>query len=435
MSVKDQIPKFGVLNGVKVVAAVSSVAGPYVTCMFAENGADVVSIENNLSPDPLRTYPYWYAQEHRNQRQLALNSKDEAGRQVLKKLLESADVFIESSKARTYDKWGLSDESMWEFNPKLVIVHISGFGQTGVEEYYKKASYDYIGQAFSGIVLQNGEPDPSLPGYLKPNGCDFFTGLQAAWSAMAALFNAQRTGKGESVDVSQYESLYRVQAHYPIYGFMHGAEAVRYKGLDPNMAGDAFYKSKDGKFLTICIQGRGPIEKSLPLLGITGADAEEFKGHTMIMKYQPFAEKHIQAIRDFCATRTAVEVEKAMGDVGLPCSQTLTYSDMLENPQYKAREDIIEYFSPYANETIKGPAAFPKFKNNPQVIWRGGGIFGQDNEEILEEIGYTEGQIRELYAKKIIARGECVEETESEKIAQGKPCGISYDNLPKHMKM
>ena len=251
MSVKESMPQFGLLQGVKVVSAVNSVAGPFATVLFAENGADVIGVENSKAPDPVRTYPYWFAQEHRNERKIALDSASPEGKTVLLGLLKEADVFIESSKARTYDKWGMSDEELWELNPKLVIVHISGYGQGGDERYYTRASYDYIGQAFSGIALQNGEPDPSLPAYLKPNLCDFMTGQQAAWSGMAALFNAQRTGKGESVDVSQYETLFRMQAHYPMYGFMHGAEAVRYTGIDPNMAGDAFYKTRDGKLMTI----------------------------------------------------------------------------------------------------------------------------------------------------------------------------------------
>lgn len=425
--VKDSMPKYGVLQGVKVVSAVSSVAGPYATVLCAENGADVVAIENLNARDPVRIFPYWFAQEHRNMRKMALNSATPEGKKVLTSLLSKADIFIESSKARTYEKWGLSDEVLWEMNPKLVIVHISGYGQDGDPEYYKRASFDYIGQVFSGITLHNGVPDPGMPAYLKPNLCDFMTGLQACWSAMAALFNAQRTGRGESIDVSQYETLFRMQSHYPIYGFMHGAEAVRYTDIDPSMAGDAFYRTKDEKFITICLQGVGPIRKGAALIGI--GDDTDFHNLNMLLKHHRGAEKFVQALRNFCLARTLKEVEKEMNDAGLPCSPLMTYDDILHNSQYNARNDIIEYYSSYANETIKGPAAFPKFKRNPQQIWRGGPCIGEDNDEILEEYGFSEEEIKSLYEKKIIGNAGPVEKTESEKIRDGEPCGISQANL------
>ena len=149
-----QQPKFGPLSGVKVINAALSVAGPFAAQLMAEWGADVLWLENVKTRDIVRNGTGYFAEaERKNERSMPLNIPTPEGKEILFKLLKETDIYIEASKGGQYDRWGLSDEVMWEANPKLVIVHISGFGQTGLPEYVRRGSYDPIAQAF-GCYMQ-----------------------------------------------------------------------------------------------------------------------------------------------------------------------------------------------------------------------------------------------------------------------------------------
>ena len=147
-----EVPRFGALEGVKVVSSGISVAGPYAASMMADQGADVTFVESPFIKDQVRTTitPSFLDRERRNHKTMALDMKQEKGREVFLKLIAEADIFVENSKAGAWAKRGFSDEVLWEVNPKLVICHVSGFGQTGLPEYLERGSYDTIGQAMSG---------------------------------------------------------------------------------------------------------------------------------------------------------------------------------------------------------------------------------------------------------------------------------------------
>ena len=155
--VLTQQPKFGPLSGVKVINAALSVAGPFAAQLMAEWGADVLWLENVKTRDIVRNGTGYFAEaERKNERSMPLNIPTPEGKEILFKLLKETDIYIEASKGGQYDRWGLSDEVMWEANPKLVIVHISGFGQTGLPEYVRRGSYDPIAQAFGCYMQYNG---------------------------------------------------------------------------------------------------------------------------------------------------------------------------------------------------------------------------------------------------------------------------------------
>jgi L-carnitine CoA-transferase len=395
------LPKFGNLEGLKVLTTSTAAAGPFTSTLFAENGAEVIFLENADVPDVGRTWAYAWAQEHRNSKTCAINIISPQGRPIFEKMIEWADIFIESSKGGTYEKWGWSDEALWEINPKLIICRISGFGQTGDPGYVNRPSYDFIGQSFSGLTLNNGTPES--PAYCRPYASDYHAGLFAAWSCLAAYINLQKTGKGESIDVSQYESSLRLQWWNPLAGFNDGKESVRVAEMDSTIAGDAFYRTKDHKFLTISLIGVGPISRGLKILGLAGDP--DFAGVQIVMKAQPYAEKFVQAIRNFCEAHTADEVDRIFAEAQVPCVPAMTYADMMNHPHYKAREDIIDVYVPILDKTIKATANFPKFKNKPGQVFRGGPKFGEHNEEILKNIvGLDDAAIQNLYDQKVIKK-------------------------------
>src|SRR5699024_3743493 len=153
-----------------------------------------------ISPDIASSGGGWaIEQDRRNQRTISLNIPDPEGKEVFLKMIEKTDIFLETSRGGQYSNWGLTDEKLWEHNPKLIIVHISGFGQEGDETYVNRASYDPIAQAFGGLMEINGFPDrPPIPAF--PVMADYITGFFAISSALAALYKVQATGKGESID-------------------------------------------------------------------------------------------------------------------------------------------------------------------------------------------------------------------------------------------
>lgn len=256
-----QQPKFGPLSGVKVINAALSVAGPFAAQLMAEWGADVLWLENVKTRDIVRNGTGYFAEaERKNERSMPLNIPTPEGKEILFKLLKETDIYIEASKGGQYDRWGLSDEVMWEANPKLVIVHISGFGQTGLPEYVRRGSYDPIAQAFGCYMQYNGFPDRD-PIPANPQPCDFATGLMAGFAALAALNRAKETGKGESIDLAQYEVMIRILNSYPVEYLNLGIKYERAGNRNAKCVCFGLYRCKDGKCVYIAGIGAGISKK------------------------------------------------------------------------------------------------------------------------------------------------------------------------------
>lgn len=403
MAKKTEMPQFGTLAGVKVVHATQSVAGPICAQLMADYGAEVIWIESPLSPDIARTGTGMAAQQdRRNQRTIALNIPSPEGKEIFFKLIKDADIFIETSRGGQYAKWGLTDEIMWEHNPRLVIVHISGFGQDGVAEYVTRASYDPIAQAFGCYMQLNGFPDrPPVPAF--PVVADYLTGLLALSSALAALFKAKETGRGESIDVAQYEALMRFQNVYPLDYLNLGQVPVREGNHSRTAAGYGCYTCKDGKEVYMLFLGGGVLKNGLPFLGLEWGSEEFPSKLPVVFLGTPGGNKLEAKIKEYCSGKTADEVEQELNDIGVPCSKIMDYESAVNHPHYQARNVFVEW-EKVDGKKVKGVNVFPKFKNNPGRIWRGAPGIGMDNEDILAELGLSPDEILKLYDKKVITK-------------------------------
>lgn len=396
MAKTSDIPVFGCLSGVKVLIAASAIAGPFAGQLMAEQGADVTQIE--YLPDSVRQSLY-VEQERKNFRSLALNYNTSEGREVLLKLIKDTDIFIEGSRGGTFDKMNLSDEVLWKQNPALVIVHISGFGQTGDPDYVGRASWDAIGQAFSGYMYLNGYPDHD-PIPAAPYTCDYATALWTLWSALTGYIKAQKTGKGESIDVAQYEVMVRMMSRAPI-GYLNGEKQIERAGSgSPVISGYTHFKCKDGNLLYVAFVGHGPMKGGMALLGLDFG-SEEWPVVHSYMKGSELGNKLEKKIEEFCAARTVEEAEREFIAAGVPCSPVMHFELMVNHPHYQARKVFTEW-DKVDGEKIKGVNIFPIFKNNPGKIWRGAPSAGGDNEDILTEAGYTAEEIKALYEKKVL---------------------------------
>jgi len=404
MANTSDVPKFGPLAGVKVLSSGSVVASPFSAMLFAEAGATVIHAESAAAPDTCRAIQYAWNQEHRNELALAINFPTDEGKEVFFKLIKWADIWFESSKGGTYAKWGLTDEVILKANPKIVIVHVSGFGQKGDPDYVNRASYDAIGQAFGGYMAINGFPEPNPPMRANPYTCDYITALNGAWAALAAYHHAKETGKGEVIDIAQFEVMMKIQLHYPMTFFQDGKLLKRNGNADPKFAGYSVYKCKDGNYVFIGMVGGGPLKKGLKLIGISG-DPDFPDGMQLALQGTPAGIKLTAGIEAFCATHDAEEVDKIFMENGVPCSTIYTVELAEKNSHYLAREVFAEWEDPQYGK-VKGVNILPKFEKAPGKIWRGAPLYGQDNSDVLKEFGYSQEQIDAMYEKGVLRAGK-----------------------------
>jgi len=403
MAKRSDVPVFGPLHGLKVVHCSQSIAGPFAAGMMADMGADVIWIENAEVQDVSRNAPGMAAQlDRRNMRNIALNINTPEGREVFLRLISEADIFLEASRPGQYAKWNLTDDVLWTHNSRLVITHISGFGQYGDPDYVRRASYDPIAQAFSGNMYMNGRLGMrSAPAEVSVS--DYLTGFMALSASLAAYINACKTGKGDSIDASQYESTLRCQAGWPLDCWNKSGRVFEQgKGNNGNVGFNS-YKCKNGQEVYMVIIGPNLFKKLLNMFGFEYRQGIFSDCIANCKEGTPAGEVLENCIMDFCAERSSEEVEAAFIAVGLPCSRILRHEDMLEHPHYKARESIVIWEQTDGTKII-GQNVTPKLKNKPGRIWRGCPTVGMDNDDILSDIGYSESEIQSLYNGNIIMK-------------------------------
>lgn len=393
------MPQFGPLSGVRVVFSGIEIAGPFAGQMFAEWGAEVIWIENVAWADTIRVQPHYPQLSRRNLHALSLNIFKDEGRDAFLKLMETTDIFIEASKGPAFARRGITDEVLWEHNPKLVIAHLSGFGQYGDPQYTNLAAYNTIAQAFSGYLIQNGDKDQPMPAF--PYTADYFSGMTATTSALAALYKVQQTGKGESIDIAMYEVMLRMGQYFMMDYFNGGEICPRMtKGKDPYYAGCGLYRCQDG-FIVMEVVGITQIEEIFKDIGLAHllGTPEVPEGTQLIHRINcPHGQLFEDKLDEWLAKQPITDVLKRLSELNIASAKVLTIPELEDNPQYVARESITQWQT-MNGETCKGPNVMPKFKNNPGKIWRGMPSHGMDTDAILKNIGYSDEQIRGLVDK------------------------------------
>jgi L-carnitine CoA-transferase len=394
---------FGSLAGVRVVSCGSAIAGPFAPQLMAEWGAEVIWVESPKVPDMIRAGPegLWAEGERRNQRNIALDLQSEAGQQIFLELLATAEILVENSRGGQFDKFGLTDARLWEANPSLVIAHVSGFGQTGVPEMVKRSAYDPIAQAFGCFMQLNGsEGSPPMAAVAQPG--DYYAGLFALGSSLAALLRARATGQGESIDIAMFEVLMRAQGYGHLEYLNLGRKPVRRPERPLSAVGIGTYQCGDGGDVYFVLVGAGVLKNAFIVLGI--ADPSEFiSDMPFIHEATPAGQRLEPILKSFCLAHTAKEVEEIFSSAGVPCSRIYDYEIARNDPHYQARNVFIEWDS-VAGNPVQGVKVVPEFTRRPGRIWRGAATQGMDNEAILSELGIGPSRIAELYETKAIGK-------------------------------
>src|SRR3984957_18977993 len=326
MSIENLVTeKFGPLQGVKIVSTGTLIAQPFAAELAAEMGAEVIQIERpgigdvgwrNIgirlkTKDSKSNVATTWIQERRNVFCVSLNVSKPRGREIFLKLIARADIWRESSKPATCHKWGLDDASIWKVNPKLVITHVSGFGQSGDPDYVHRASYDVVGQAVGGTMIQTGFPDPIPPTRAAPWTGDYITALFTLWSSLAGLTYARTTGKGQSIDVAQYEAIHKTLGGTMVEYFQNGVvrerSGNRAQGFQPL---DSF-QATDGWV----VMGAIGAEKFDAVCHVIGLDPAEEKWQSARIQIETIEGIEWDAmLRGWINDHSVNEVVKAMND-------------------------------------------------------------------------------------------------------------------------
>jgi L-carnitine CoA-transferase len=309
-------------------------------------------------------------------------------------MIKDADIFLEASKGGTWARKGITDEVLWAINPKLVIVHISGFGQEGDPKMVKRAAYDLTVMAYSGLIMQNGtEEQPMLPG---PYMGDYLNTLMIAASTLSALYRAEKTGKGESIDLAMYETLLSIGQYYLVDYLNAGIKWPRPGARNQNLCGIGEFQCKDG-FLGVCLYGVDQNKHFLETIGLghlwgTEDIPEDTSG---LWLSNPHADEIQKAFEDYCLEHSKYEIEEDFAAHRIAAQVVLDMEDLVKEEHLALRNTWVDWKTA-DGDTFHGLGVFPKFKNNPGEIWRPMPHQGGDTVDVLTKLGYTEDQINEL---------------------------------------
>lgn len=411
------IPAYGPFAGMRAVCAGTLLAMPFAATMLADFGAEVIQIERPGVGDTQRmlapfaeldgkTVSAAWAQESRNKlaMTLELNLKYEEVRDVFYGLIREADIFMENMV--WMDKLGVFDEELLKVNPKLVIVHVSGMGHKefgGLPNVCNRASYDMIGQAFSGWLNLQGDPDRP-PVIAKPYLNDYVSAFSVLFAALSGYIHAQKTGEGQVVDVAQFEAMAKcMSSTYTAYTML-GMVTERTGNASPSFQPYDIFLSRDGFYVALGAFGPGVYNRCIPAMGL---DLDYFNyrdcSYDAEALASPKGRELNAAVVAWCASHDAQEIEDIMEAARVPCSRVNTAKSAYENEHFRSRGDWIRYTDQTTGCEIEAFGIAPKMSKTPGQVWRGAPSMGQDTENILRTIlGYDDARIADLKAKKLI---------------------------------
>ncbi|MGA8710691.1 MAG: CoA transferase [Thermoplasmata archaeon] len=406
------VPPFGPLEGIRVLESARFVAGPWAATYLGEFGARVIHVEGPpFEPpyaDPTRTtrpllegsvpgdaISESWVQYSRNKLSVGLDVRRPEGRAVFLKLIEQSDLWIESSRPGTYDRFGLSDEEVWRTNPRVTIVHVSGYGRTGQSDRLGAPSYDLTAQAFSGYLSLQGNPDPDPPMRSGTALNDTVTGLAAATAGLMGYIHAQKTGHGQSVDVAQYEMFFILLENLALDYFVRGVTRGRYGSGHARLHPYDVHRAKDG---WVVVAAPTP-EAWAQLKTVIGFDDAAYDDRDYRLEHR---EKVDRAIADFCQTRTREELEKVGRAHDVAITRVFDIADAARDPHFRDRGMFVEWDDPVAGR-MKGAGVAPKFSTTPGGVWRGAPWLGQDNTRVFEELlGLPRSEVESLRTAGVI---------------------------------
>ena len=377
-------------------------AGNMVSHMFADFGADVIKVEKPGKGDDLRNWQvndvaHWWAVYSRNKRSIALNLKEEEGLKLLKELVKSADVFIENFVPGTLEKWGVGPDKLLELNKNLIILRISGWGQTGI---YKDApGFGSLVEGMSGFASMTGEENqkPLLPPLALADMVAGLTGFGAI--LMAVIASKKNQTGGQVIDLSLFEPLFSILGPWAASYKISGKIPPRIGNRSNVAAPRGIYKTKDNKFVSLSASMQSMWEK----LAITIGAQELINDPKFLTNSDRLSNQDDldDVISNFIKKFDRDPLLKLFSEKGITVGPVLDISEIIEHPYVLDRKILIEHYNNnYGN--ILMHQAFPRLSKTPGKVKSSAPSIGENTNDILKEIGLTKSQIDKLRDNKII---------------------------------
>jgi formyl-CoA transferase len=372
----------GPLAGLTVIEAGQLIAGPFCGQLLGDLGATVIKLEPPRVGDPMRAWgrgaPVWWEVIARNKKSVSLDLRKPEGQAIARQLIDGADFLIENFRPGTLEGWGLAPATLHETNPGLIVVRMSGYGQSG--PYSDRAGFGGIGEAMGGWRNIVGEPDRP-PSRMGVSIGDSLAATYGCLGALAALEHRHRTGRGQVVDSALYEAVLQVMESLVPEYVATGEARERSGAILPGIAPSNVYPCSDGEYL-IGGNGDGVFRRLCEAMGRPElADDPRYVDHTSRGRNQTELDR---LIADWTRTLKVEQLEALMTRHGVPAGRIYKPADMLADPHFKAREAIVEMADHPRWPGIKMQNSFPRFSETPgSVRTIAPQTVGQDNAEIL----------------------------------------------------
>jgi formyl-CoA transferase len=392
------------LSGLRVIELGQLIAGPFASKMLGEFGADVIKVEPPETGDPLRTWrmlhdgtSVWWAAHARNKRSITLNLREPEGQDVIRQLAKNADIVIENFRPGALEKWGIGFKDLHAINPKLIMLRVSGYGQTG--PYKDRPGFGVIGEAMGGLRYLTGEPGRP-PVRTGVSIGDTLSGLHGVIGVLMALrHREQQGGVGQEVDVALYESVFNmlesVLPEYSKFGAIRQPSGASMPGIAPTNA----YLCKDGKYALIAGNGDSIYKRLMEMIDRADlANDPKLARNTGRAEHADLIDAAISA---YTAQHSLDDVLTAMNAAGVPAGKSYDAADIANDPHYQAR-DMILNATLADGSVVQVPGIVPKLSKTPGQITRAAPSLGQHTNEVLESLGISAAQQADWKARGVI---------------------------------
>lgn len=391
------------LDGVKVLDLSRTLAGPFCTMMLGDMGADVIKVEQPGSGDESRRFtpPSWndescyYLSSNRNKRSITVDLKSAEGKAIIMKLVQEADILVENFRTGTMEKLGLGYEELKEVNPRLIFCSISGFGRTGPEK--NRAGYDLLLQGFGGLMSITGE-EGGPPVKAGMSIVDLTTGMFAVYGIMNGLFAAQKTGKGQFIDVSLLDGQITLLNHMATGYMATGKPAGKMGSAHPSLVPYQAFRAKDMDII-LAVANDGLWKKCCMALEWNDLLTDvRFEKNVDRVAHRVELVKLISDKLIFWESKDLFEI---LDSHGVPCGPIHTIDQILNHPHTKAREMMLPIQHPTI-ENLQVPGFPVKMGDTPQSVRYYPPLLGEHTDDVLSELGYSTEDIQQLKNKQII---------------------------------
>jgi formyl-CoA transferase len=391
----------GALDGIRVIEVGTLISGPFAGRLLGDMGAEVVKIEPPGSPDPIRTWGqaeidghhFFWTVHARNKKCITLNLREPRGRDLFLRLVERSDIIVENFRPGTLEKWGLGYDVLRQHNKGIILVRVSGYGQTGPDAH--KAGYASVAEAASGLRHMNGFPGGPPPRLALSLG-DSLAGMFAVQGALAALYRRTVSGEGQVVDAALTEACLAIQEStipdYDAGGVVRGPSGTRLEGIAPSN----IYRTADGSWVVIAANQDTVFRRLCSAMGQPELATDgRFADHVARGRNQDELDK---IIGDWAAQRQPMDIIETLSAAGVISGPINTVAEVVRDPQLQARGMLVEHFDEGIGRNVLGPGVIPVLSQTPGSVRNAGPAQpGQHNDEVYGDLlGLTADEIADL---------------------------------------